>query len=30
MEHVSDNAVREAPDVNQAPVFESGITRMVV
>ena len=26
---VSDNAVREAPDVNQAPVFESGITREV-
>ena len=25
----SDNAVREAPDVNQEPVFESGITRMV-
>ena len=25
----SDNAVREEPDVNQAPVFESGITRMV-
>ena len=25
----SANAVREAPDVNQAPVFESGITREV-
>ena len=25
----SDNAVREEPEVNQAPVFESGITRMV-
>ena len=25
----SENAVREAPDVNQAPVFESGITREV-
>ena len=25
----SDNAVREEPDVNQAPMFESGITRMV-
>ena len=25
----SDNAVREAPDVNEAPVFVSGITRMV-
>ena len=25
----SDNAVREAPDVNEAPVFESGITREV-
>ena len=24
-----DNAVREEPDVNQAPMFESGITRMV-
>ena len=29
IEKPSDKAVREAPDVNQAPVFESGITREV-
>ena len=29
IEQPSANAVREAPDVNQAPVFESGITREV-
>ena len=29
IEKPSENAVREAPDVNQAPVFESGITREV-
>ena len=29
IEQPSENAVREAPDVNQAPEFESGITREV-
>ena len=29
IEKVSDNAVREAPDVNQAPSFPTGITREV-
>ena len=29
IEKPSDNAVRKAPDVNEAPVFESGITREV-